>query len=429
MTIKVVELRKILFGRFLLILQKIHTRKQLLHIIDLARTRLALKKLSNLSKIMYRATSWVELDRSALIHNLKSFRRLIGPDVKLMPVVKANAYGHGMLEVAKTAVSSGLADWLGVNSLEEGLSLRRSGLKLPILVLGYVPLYGLPAAVRAGLRLTVYNKETVRALSRLSARGPVRLHIKLETGTNRQGINLESAALLARLIKSCRGLELEGYSTHYANIEDTLDRSYPQSQMQRYQSMIYQLTQRGLPAPMAHTACTAAAVVFPQTRHNLVRLGIGLYGLWPSRETMLSSRHLNPWLELRPVLSWKTKVAQVKEVPAGSYVSYGCTFRTTRRSKLAVLPIGYYDGYDRKLSNTAHVLIRGRRAPIRGRVCMNICVADVTDIPGVKLEDEVVLLGSQGRERISAEQLAAWIGTINYEVVTRINPLLPRVVV
>lgn len=378
---------------------------------------------------MNHENSWVEVDRSALIHNLKAFRRLIGPDVKLMPVVKANAYGHGLPEVSSLAAKSGLADWLGVNSLEEGLALGRGGIRLPVLVLGYVPLSGLPAAARAGLRLTVYNQETVRVLSRLPGKRPVPLHIKLETGTNRQGVGLEQAARLARLIKRSRNLSLEGYSTHFANIEDTLDRSYPQGQMQRYQSMVAELERRGLGAPLTHTACTAAAVIFPQTRRSLVRAGIGIYGLWPSRETMLSSRDLNPWLELKPVLSWKARVAQVKEVPSGSYVSYGCTYRTTRRSRLAVLPVGYYDGYDRRLSNTAHVLIRGRRAPIRGRVCMNLCVADVTDIPGARVEDEAVLLGSQGRERITAEQLAAWIGTINYEVVTRINPLLPRLVV
>jgi alanine racemase len=271
--------------------------------------------------------------------------------------------------------------------------------------------------------------ETATKLSRLSLGRRAHLHIKLETGTNRQGVELEQAIALARFIKRSRNLLLEGYSTHFANIEDTLDRSYPQQQMERYQTMVGKLERLGLGAPLTHTACTAAAIVFPQTRRSLVRLGIGLYGLWPSRETMLSAGSLYPWLKLQPVLSWKTRVAQVKEVPSGSYVSYGCTYRTTRRSRLAVLPVGYYDGYDRKLSNTAHVLIRGRRAPIRGRVCMNLCVADVTDIPGVKIEDEVVLLGSQGKERLSAEQLASWIGTINYEVVTRINPLLPRVVV
>jgi alanine racemase len=346
-----------------------------------------------------------------------------------MPVLKSNAYGHGLKEVAQLLSGAGQAVWLGLNSLDEALELRSLGLSKPILLLGYVPLARLPQAVRHDIRLTVYNRETVAALGRIRSSSPVRLHIKLETGTNRQGANLEEAAKIAGLISRHPRLILEGYSTHFANIEDTTDRSYPDRQKAAFLGMVGRLEEMGYPAPLRHTACSAAALIFPDTHHSLVRVGIGLYGLWPSRETMLTLRERRPGLALRPVLSWKTRVAQVKTVPSGSFVSYGCTYRTTRRTRLAVLPVGYYDGYDRKLSNTAHVLIKGKRAPIRGRVCMNICLADVTDIPGVKLEDEVVLLGRQGGEYISAEQLAQWIGTINYEVVTRINPLLPRVVV
>jgi len=373
--------------------------------------------------------SWVEIDRQALLQNLNTFRKLVGSKTKLMAVVKANAYGHGLSAVSALIEKSGLADWLGINSLEEGRDLRRSGISLPILVLGYLPLDGLRQAARFNLRLTVYNLDTVKRLAAIGGTKRIPVHVKLETGTHRQGVDLEAAVRLARFIKKSRNLILEGYSTHFANIEDTLDRSYPQQQIQRYQTMVAHLERLGLAAPIKHTACTAAAMVFPQTHQAMVRVGIGLYGLWPSRETMLSVRSLHPKLELKPVLSWKTRIAQVKEVPPGSFVSYGCTYRTTRRSRLAVLPVGYYDGYDRKLSNNGYVLIHGRRAPIRGRVCMNLCVADVTDIPGVKIEDEAVLLGRQGKEHISAEHIASWIGTINYEVVSRINPLLPRVVV
>jgi len=193
--------------------------------------------------------------------------------------------------------------------------------------------------------------------------------------------------------------------------------------------MLTGLEKKGFKAAVNHIACTAASLVFPQTRLQLARIGIGLYGLWPSRETMVSLKEQGSEFKLEPVLSWKTRVAQVKTVAAGEYIGYGCTFRTSRKTRIAVLPVGYYDGYDRKLSNTAYVLIKGKRAPIRGRVCMNLCMADITDIPGVRPEDEVVLLGKQGREQLSSEQLAQWIGTINYEVVTRINPMLPRVVV
>jgi len=370
--------------------------------------------------------NWVEIDRDALRHNLRAFRGLIGPRVKLMPVVKANAYGHGLRLVAEFIQESRAADWLGVNSLDEALELRSAGISMPILLLGHVPVSRLSEAAHHNLRLTVWNAETVEGLSRLNTAKRVPLHVKLETGTGRMGLDLPAAKRLAARIQRCPTCILEGYSTHFANIEDTTDHTYPASQMRRYEAMLKVLRAAGYSAPITHAACTAAAMIFPATHRQLVRLGIGLYGLWPSRETMVSARERGAGLILRPILSWKTRVAQVKSLPAGAYVGYGCTFRTTRKTRLAVLPIGYSDGYDRRLSNTGHVLIRGRRAPIRGRICMNACMVDVTDIPGVRLEDEAVLIGSQQRERISAEQLASWMGTINYEVVSRINPLHPR---
>ena len=356
---------------------------------------------------------WVEVDKKALQGNINTFKKLLGPKVKFMPVVKSNAYGHGLLEVSSILAKRNQADWLGVNSLDEAATLRKSGIKIPILILGYVPLSRLAEAVRLKVRLTVYNIQTVKALARIKPGGKTHLHVKLETGTNRQGIGLAEAMELARFISKHSNMVLEGYSTHFANIEDTADHTYPNYQKSLYREMISRLEEMGYPGEINHTACTAASLIFTDTHHQLARIGLGLYGLWPSRETMLTARDRDSLLKLNPVLTWKTRIAQIKTVPSGSYISYGCTYRTTRQTVLAVLPIGYNDGYDRKLSNTAHVLIKGERAPIRGRICMNICLADITDIPGVKLEDEVVLLGRQGQEQISAEQMASWIGTIN----------------
>jgi alanine racemase len=179
-----------------------------------------------------------------------------------------------------------------------------------------------------------------------------------------------------------------------------------------------------------HSACSAAALLFTRTHLDLARIGIALYGLWPSKETYVSCLELGkPTLDLRPVMTWKTRVAQLRDVGEGKYIGYGCTYRTTRDSRIALLPVGYYEGYDRGLTGMAHVLIRGRRAPIRGRVCMNMIMADITDIPGVGLQDEAVLLGRQGDEKVTAEQLAEWCSTISYEIVSRINPTLPRVVI
>jgi alanine racemase len=375
--------------------------------------------------------NWLEIGAAALRHNVKEFRRRIGTEARLGTVVKANAYGHGIDAVAPVVSEAG-ADWLCVNNLEEGVRLRESGHELPVLVMGYVPLVDLEQILVRRLRPVVYNLETVEKLEALAGRHgwTVPVHVKVETGTNRQGILEEDLPALVDRIRVSDGLELEGVTTHFANIEDTTDHSFAQTQTATYQRVVETITRHNGRKPMLHTACSAATLLFTETHLDLVRVGISLYGLWPSRETYVSYRELGkPAMDLQPVMTWKTRVAQVKTVPEGGFVGYGCTYRATRPTRIAVLPVGYSEGYDRGLSNIAHVLIHGRRAPVRGRVCMNMTMVDVTDVPGVKLEDEVVLLGKQGDERVSAEQLAAWCGTISYEIVSRIPPSLPRILV
>ncbi|MBE0712827.1 MAG: alanine racemase [Candidatus Aminicenantes bacterium] len=373
----------------------------------------------------------VEIKKSALVHNIREFRRLVGRKRKFLAVVKANAYGHGLIEVSRIALRNGV-DWLGVNSVEEGVALREAGIQSPVLVIGYVPFLGLEEAVTRDLRMTVYNRETIRRLAALAVRlrRTVRLHVKVETGTWRQGVDVKDIGPFVRDILKCPGLVVEGLSSHFANIEDTTKHDYPRRQLECYRSACRELDARGLVVPFKHMSCTASTILFPEPEFNLARVGIGLYGLWPSKETYLSCilEKKKP-LSLEPVLSWKARIAQVKKIPARAFVGYGCTFRTTRPTVLAVVPVGYFDGYDRGLSNAAHVLVKGRRAPVRGRVAMDFIMADVTDIPGVRLEDEVTLLGADGRERIAAEDLAALAGTISYEILSRINPLVPRIVV
>jgi alanine racemase len=315
-----------------------------------------------------------------------------------------------------------------VNSLEEGLELRGLGITRPVVLLGHVPLARLAEAVEADLSLTVYNLETVKALASL---GPLprhaRLHIKVETGTGRQGVLPEHLAEFVAAVQAAPQAVLEGLSTHFANIEDTLNHSYAEEQLARFASALALVESMAGRPPIVHAACTAAALLFPKTHFTMLRTGIGLYGLWPSRETWLSAREAaGPVASLTPVLSWKTRLVQVKTLPEGSCVGYGCSFKTTRRTTVGILPVGYADGYDRALGNRAHVLVRGRRAPVIGRICMNLTMVDLTDVPGALLEEEVVLLGASGSERISAETMAEWAGTINYEVVARISPLLPR---
>ncbi|MFQ6108379.1 MAG: alanine racemase [Candidatus Aminicenantales bacterium] len=374
---------------------------------------------------------WVEIDRSALVQNLGHFRRLAGKRRKLLAVVKANAYGHGLVEVSKVALHAGV-DWLGVHSLEEGLCLRQNGIHSPVLVAGYIPLDGLEDAVTHDLRCTVYNTETLVRLARISQRlrKKAYVHIKVETGTHRQGIREEDLLPFINKIRECSHLIIEGISSHFANIEDTTDHSYARQQLANFHRMLRSLEDNNMKIPLRHMSCSASAILFPETYFDMVRIGIGMYGLWPSKETYLSSllqRH-QPFL-LKPVLTWKARIAQIKKVPKGSYIGYGCTYRTNRDTLLAVVPVGYSDGYRRSLSNSSYVLVKNSRAELRGRVAMNFIMVDVTDIPGVRLEEEVVLLGKGGEEIISADYLASLVGTINYEIVAGINPLVPRILV
>jgi alanine racemase len=370
---------------------------------------------------------WVEIDAEAPNHNMEEIRRGSAPGTLACAVVKSNAYGHGVAAFASLVTS---ADWFGVNSLEEGLELRALGITKPIILLGHVPLADLAAALEADLALTVYNRETIDAISSLrSVPRPARIHVKVDTGTARQGVLPDDLEGFIKLVLAGRNQSLEGLSTHFANIEDTLNHEYAELQLSRFNAAAACVEAIARKLPYVHTACTAAALLFPSTHFTMLRTGIGLYGLWPSRETFISLREKGASVDFRPVLSWKTRIVQVKTIPEGSYVGYGCSYRTTRRTILGVLPVGYADGYDRAMGNRAHVLVRGRRAPVIGRICMNLCMIDCTDVPGARLEDEVVLLGRSGDEKITAETLAEWAGTINYEIVTRISPFLPRKVV
>jgi len=374
--------------------------------------------------------NWVEVNRQALAMNVQRFKSHIGPGVRLCAVVKSNAYGHGLLEASRIALESG-TDWLAVNSIDEAAALREAGVEAPTLCLGYVPRSRLEEALAREIRLTVYNRESVEELGLIAGRlqKEARVHIKVETGTNRQGVRSEDILDLVQTLQEFPNLILEGLSTHYANIEDVTEHHFAEYQLGNFNQVCGLLESRGISVPIKHTACTAAAILFPQTLFNMARVGIGLYGLWPSKETRISALQAGiPLNELKPVLTWKTRIAQVKRVKSGQTIGYGCTDVATQDTRLAVLPVGYYDGYDRRLSSIGYVLIHGRRAPVRGRVCMNMIMVDVTNIPEAALEDEAVLLGRQGSDSVSAETLAGKIGTINYEVVARINPSLPRIV-
>lgn len=392
-------------------------------------------------KIAVTPLTWVEIDAEALRHNLALFRRMLTSGAAarvphrdiapaLMPVVKSNAYGHGLEVVVRALAREGVG-WFGVNSIDEALDVRALSPDARVLVMGYVDPSRFDDALAASLDLTLTNPEEIPVLDRAAGRhgAKARLHAKLETGTHRRGLVASDHAVLSEAFRAARHIEWVGLSTHFANIEDTINHEYAETQIARFREAVEALEAAGVRFAMRHVACTAATLLFPETHMDLARVGIGLYGLWPSRETRLSYRPAGQpsvGVELRPVLTWKTRLTQVKRVPAGAFVGYGCTYKTAAESVIGVLPVGYFEGYDRGLSNAAHTLVRGRRAPVRGRVCMNMTLIDLTHVPGAAVGDEVVLIGTQADETVTADDLGSWAGTINYEIVSRIHPGIPR---
>jgi len=370
--------------------------------------------------------TWLEISASALAHNARELKRLVGNRVKLIAVVKSNAYGHGLAMVTRAV--KGIADAFAVDQLSEARTVRAAGARQPVLILGYTPNSSLKETIKSGFSFTAYNPETIKAAGRQAAKArPAKLHLKIETGTSRQGVLADDLPAILKLIKKLPNVVLEGVSTHYANIEDTTDPTYARLQLKRFNEALAAVAAAGLKPKLIHTACSAAAILYPESRFNAVRTGIALYGLWPSPETKASAKSFGRKLNLRPALAWKTVVAQVKKMPRGTPVSYGLTERLKKDTQLAVLPIGYWDGFGRGLSSVGEVLVRGRRCRVIGRVCMNMCVVDASAVPNLKAGEVVTIIGSQGRDRVSAEEFAAKLSTINYEAVTRLNPFTPRV--
>ena len=373
------------------------------------------------------ATHWIEVDGEALRHNLGVFRQVVSERTQIAAVVKANAYGHG-LDVVTSAISSAV-DWYAVHSAKEALELRRFGVRHPILVMGFVPR---PAAVQldADTHVVVSTPEVVDWLGDHRRRTGIAppIHIKVETGTHRQGVPPSAIPDLCHRAAQ-HGLSVVGLATHFANIEDTLEHDFARLQLERFNAAV-ETARRALGETPAwiHASCSAAALLFREADFTLARVGIGLYGHWPSRETQLSwiLEHGRNGLGLRPALTWKARVGQLQDVPVGGTVGYGRTWSALRPTRLAVLPTGYADGYPRELGNRARALVRGTAAPVVGRVCMNITMLDVTDVPETAVGDHVVLLGRDGDRQVTAEELAGLAGTINYEILARLSPAIPR---
>ncbi len=366
--------------------------------------------------------TWIEISRSAQRHNLRTIQRVVGPSVKIMPVVKANAYGHGVAEIVSSL--RGQSQWgIGVAYGDEALQARAIGYRGRVVVLSNWQTKELPELIKNRIELVVWDQSSLRAVVRSGKKFQIRpqVHIKIDTGTTRIGFLPNQVNLIKSALKNS-ALNIAGTFSHFANAEERVSKR-TQEQLKRFTTLANEVGADG--GGERHIACTAAILRYPEARFGLVRLGIGLYGIWPSQESRDWCRANLGTVKLQPVLSWYARLAQVKTVSPGTGIGYGSTVIAKQAMRIGVLPVGYADGYDRRLSNRGFVIIRKQRAPIVGRICMNLCMIDVTKIPGAQANDVVTLIG----EKNDAATMAELCGTIPYEVTTRINWSLPRILV
>lgn len=372
-------------------------------------------------------TTWVEISHGALRNNIRILATHLGRRTMMVPVIKSNAYGHGLHEIARL-LSQMKVRWMAVVSLEEALELRSQSIHANIIVLSFFHPDKIADAVKKNIRLTVYSYHAAQHISRIASqlRRNVRIHIKIDTGTSRLGFSPDEVFTVVPRIAQLPRIIIEGAFTHFADAESP-DQIVTTRQTQIFQTIMQKISEKGITIPIQHAACSSAALLNPATRGSMARIGIALYGLW-SVESPSLRRRLKRRIPLKPVLSWHTRIIQIKKLKQGSYIGYGLSYKVRRPSTIAVLPIGYWDGYDRSLSNLASVMINGKRCPVRGRVCMNLTMVDITGAGRIRVGDTATLIGYNAHTSVSADDLARWAGTINYEIVTRINPQIPRII-
>jgi alanine racemase len=374
-----------------------------------------------LNRKIHQATQAI-IDLSAIQHNLGLVRRIVGPKVKIMAAVKADAYGHGIVEVSRIARQSG-AEWLGVGSAWEGKHLREAGIDGPILVLGPTLARESPLIITYRLSQVISSGELAEALSAEAQRQDhdVGIHLKVDSGMGRLGIRPEEALPICGRLRRLTRLRFEGLMTHFA-VAHQRDKGFTRAQLESFQRTAQTLEQEGFHFPLRHAANSAAIIDLPESHLDMVRPGIMLYGHFPSAE-------VSHELRLRPALTFRTEIGHLKSLQPGESVSYGRLFIAPRQTRVAILPVGYADGYHRGLSHQAFVLVHGQSAPVIGVICMNMTAVDVTDIPEASVGDEIVLFGRQGNAEVSAEQVANWLNTIPYEVLTSIGRRVERIYV
>ncbi|MDO8466723.1 MAG: alanine racemase [bacterium] len=365
--------------------------------------------------------TWIEISRKAVQRNLKIFRNLVGSKTKLFAVVKSNAYGHGLVTFSKIADSLGV-DGFCVDSVVEGVRLREEGITKPILVLGPTFTNLLKAAAENEITITISSLEALKELK--TSKYHPEFHLKIDTGMHRQGFYTKDLPGALKLMNDAMKADCTGVYTHFASAKDINYPTFTDQQFAEFQKAVEVLEKAGLKNLLRHAAATGGTLVNKKYHLDAVRIGIGLYGLWPSTELGIQMEKI----KLEPVLSWRALISEVKEVEAGDFVGYDLTERVSKKSKIAVIPIGYWHGYPRSLSGVGEVLVGGKRARILGRVSMDMIVVDVTGI-SVKRGDSVTLIGRQKTEEMSAYEVARRAGGASYyEVLTRINPLIERII-
>lgn len=364
---------------------------------------------------------WAEIDLDKAAYNMKNIKKLV-KDKEVIAVVKADCYGHGADDLAPVFLENG-ASRLAVAILTEGIELRKKNITAPIMILGYTPLELGEELINNDIEQTVYDLEYAKKLSNIAEKlgKKAKIHIALDTGMGRIGFipNEESIEAVEK-IASLNGIEIIGIFTHFSTA-DEYDKTYTNEQFKKIKDFIAELEKRNINIPLKHVSNSGAIMDMPETYLDAVRAGIILYGYYPSNEVNKEK------LDIKPILTLKTTVSHVKEVEEGTSISYGRTFITERKSKIATIPIGYADGYSRLLSGKAKVIINGKFAPVVGRICMDQCMIDVTDIGEVKVGDEVILLGEEGNLKFNADDFAEIMGTINYEITCMLKQRIPRV--
>jgi alanine racemase len=362
--------------------------------------------------------TWAEIDLAASKYNIRRICEIVGPQVKVLAMVKAEAYGHGMAGIARAAEQAG-ASMLGVATLSEALALNRTS-ALPKLVVGWTPGWQAKSAIKDDIICAIADLDTAHefAVAAQALGKPAHVHVKVDTGMGRLGFIPEEAAEAIATIAAMPGMVLDGVYSHFSKADEA-DPAYTYQQFGKFKRVLAEVAARGINIPIKHVSNSPSILRFPEMHLDLVRPGIILHGLDPSDDVPCPS-------DFKPVMTLKTMVASVKTLPPGSHVSYGGTYVTQGHERIAVIPIGYADGIRRKPHNWGEVLVRGRRAPIVGRMCMDQCMINVTHIPDVRMGDEVVLIGAQGDDRIRAEDVAVKLGTNNYETTSMVMARVPR---